>query len=271
MPPASRAGEPNAAGHEPGGVLRVITCNLNGIRAAARKGFFRWMEAQDPDVVCLQETKAQEHQLPPEALDLTRYTLGLRRRAEERLQRGRDLRQAPAAAASCAAWGWRTWTPRAASCGWISRAGSRSRRCTCPRARPGRPARRSSTSFLDRFIALAGADEERGPPVHRLRRLQHRAPRHRRLQPQPLRRRDRLPAPGAGLDGRRDRARRLGRRLSRGRPGAQAVHLVVGLEGRVGEQPGLADRLPARHAGPRAARARGRRSTATSGSPTTRR
>ncbi len=54
--------------------LRVITCNLNGIRAAARKGFFRWMEAQDPDVVCLQETKAQEHQLPPEALDLTRYT-----------------------------------------------------------------------------------------------------------------------------------------------------------------------------------------------------
>ena len=43
---------------------RVITCNLNGIRAAARKGFFAWMDAQDPDLVCLQETKAQEHQLP---------------------------------------------------------------------------------------------------------------------------------------------------------------------------------------------------------------
>jgi exodeoxyribonuclease-3 len=55
-------------------VLRVITCNLNGIRAAARKGFFRWMEAQAPDIVCLQETKAQEHQLPPEALALTQYT-----------------------------------------------------------------------------------------------------------------------------------------------------------------------------------------------------
>jgi exodeoxyribonuclease III len=53
--------------------LRVITCNLNGIRAAARKGFFRWMEAQAPDVVCLQETKAQEHQLPPEAVDLQQY------------------------------------------------------------------------------------------------------------------------------------------------------------------------------------------------------
>lgn len=32
------------------------------------------MEAQTPDVVCLQETKAQEHQLPPEALELTHYT-----------------------------------------------------------------------------------------------------------------------------------------------------------------------------------------------------
>jgi len=54
-------------------VLRVITCNLNGIRAAARKGFFRWMQSQAPDIVCLQETKAQEHQLPPEALDLPEY------------------------------------------------------------------------------------------------------------------------------------------------------------------------------------------------------
>jgi exodeoxyribonuclease-3 len=53
--------------------FRIITCNLNGIRAAARKGFFAWMDAQDPDVVCLQETKAQEHQLPPEALDLDRF------------------------------------------------------------------------------------------------------------------------------------------------------------------------------------------------------
>jgi exodeoxyribonuclease-3 len=55
-------------------VLRVISCNLNGIRSAARKGFFRWMEAQAPDVVCLQETKAQEHQLPREALDLQQYS-----------------------------------------------------------------------------------------------------------------------------------------------------------------------------------------------------
>jgi exodeoxyribonuclease III len=55
-------------------MFRIITCNLNGIRAAARKGFFQWMHAQDPDIVCLQETKAQEHQLPPEALDLRDFS-----------------------------------------------------------------------------------------------------------------------------------------------------------------------------------------------------
>jgi exodeoxyribonuclease-3 len=37
--------------------------NANGIRAAARKGFFDWMAAQDADIVCIQETKAQLHQL----------------------------------------------------------------------------------------------------------------------------------------------------------------------------------------------------------------
>ncbi len=46
--------------------MRIITANLNGIRSAASKGFFEWMTAQRPDVVCLQETKAQEHQLDVE-------------------------------------------------------------------------------------------------------------------------------------------------------------------------------------------------------------
>lgn len=43
--------------------MRVITLNANGIRAAARKGFFNWLRRQKADVICLQETKAQEHQL----------------------------------------------------------------------------------------------------------------------------------------------------------------------------------------------------------------
>lgn len=44
-------------------MFRVISLNANGIRAASRKGFFDWMLAQDADVVCIQETKAQVHQL----------------------------------------------------------------------------------------------------------------------------------------------------------------------------------------------------------------
>ena len=43
--------------------MRIITINVNGIRAAERKGFFSWLEKQNADVVCLQEIKAQEHQL----------------------------------------------------------------------------------------------------------------------------------------------------------------------------------------------------------------
>lgn len=47
--------------------MRVITANVNGIRAAERKGFFDWLAAQDADVVCIQETKAQEFQLEADA------------------------------------------------------------------------------------------------------------------------------------------------------------------------------------------------------------
>ena len=43
--------------------MRIITVNTNGIRAAARKGFFEWLAQQDADVVCVQETKAQIDQL----------------------------------------------------------------------------------------------------------------------------------------------------------------------------------------------------------------
>ena len=43
--------------------MRIITANVNGIRATARHGFFRWLQRQRADVVCLQETKAQISQL----------------------------------------------------------------------------------------------------------------------------------------------------------------------------------------------------------------
>ncbi len=44
-------------------MAKIITCNTNGIRSAASKGFFDWLGSEQADVVCIQETKAQVHQL----------------------------------------------------------------------------------------------------------------------------------------------------------------------------------------------------------------
>jgi exodeoxyribonuclease III len=44
--------------------MRIITLNANGLRAAAAKGFTAWMRRQQADIVCLQEIKAQEADLP---------------------------------------------------------------------------------------------------------------------------------------------------------------------------------------------------------------
>lgn len=38
--------------------MRIITINVNGIRSAAKKGFFEWVATQNADIICLQETKA---------------------------------------------------------------------------------------------------------------------------------------------------------------------------------------------------------------------
>lgn len=43
--------------------MRIISFNANGIRSAATKGFVQWFARQDADVLCIQETKAQENQL----------------------------------------------------------------------------------------------------------------------------------------------------------------------------------------------------------------
>ena len=43
--------------------MKVLSYNVNGIRAAIKKGFVEWLKAADPDVICIQETKAQKEQL----------------------------------------------------------------------------------------------------------------------------------------------------------------------------------------------------------------
>lgn len=54
--------------------MKIITANVNGIRAAGRKGFFDWLEKQQAFVVCIQETKAQIDQLSDDLYHPQGYT-----------------------------------------------------------------------------------------------------------------------------------------------------------------------------------------------------
>ncbi len=44
--------------------MKIISYNVNGIRAAAKKGWLDWIKVTDPDILCIQETKAQPDQIP---------------------------------------------------------------------------------------------------------------------------------------------------------------------------------------------------------------
>jgi len=43
--------------------MKIISYNVNGIRAALKKGFLEWLQVTNPDILCLQETKAHKEQL----------------------------------------------------------------------------------------------------------------------------------------------------------------------------------------------------------------
>lgn len=43
--------------------MKIISYNVNGIRAALTKNFTEWLQAENPDILCLQETKAQPEQV----------------------------------------------------------------------------------------------------------------------------------------------------------------------------------------------------------------
>lgn len=55
-------------------MIRVISLNLNGIRAAARKGMPQWLAAQNADVLCVQELKAQLDDIVPELREIDGLT-----------------------------------------------------------------------------------------------------------------------------------------------------------------------------------------------------
>jgi exodeoxyribonuclease-3 len=52
---------------------RIISYNVNGIRAAISKGLLDWLKSENPDVICLQETKIQEEQIDKMAFEYLGY------------------------------------------------------------------------------------------------------------------------------------------------------------------------------------------------------
>ena len=53
--------------------MQIISYNVNGIRAAMRKGFCDWLKAANPDVICLQETKAESSQVDLQEIEAAGY------------------------------------------------------------------------------------------------------------------------------------------------------------------------------------------------------
>ena len=53
--------------------IRILSWNVNGLRAVHKKGFLEWVKKEQPDILCLQETKAQEEQLPDELRNVNGY------------------------------------------------------------------------------------------------------------------------------------------------------------------------------------------------------
>ncbi|WP_196895692.1 exodeoxyribonuclease III [Aureivirga marina] len=53
--------------------MKIISYNVNGIRAAIKKGFIDWLQSANPDVICIQETKAQKEQLDTKLFEEAGY------------------------------------------------------------------------------------------------------------------------------------------------------------------------------------------------------
>lgn len=53
--------------------IRMISWNVNGIRSVQKKGFVEWLEKEQPDILCIQETKARREQLNGDLLEVEGY------------------------------------------------------------------------------------------------------------------------------------------------------------------------------------------------------
>ncbi len=53
--------------------LKILSWNVNGLRAVYKKGFLDWLSKDNPDILCLQETKLKEDQIPTELKSIPSY------------------------------------------------------------------------------------------------------------------------------------------------------------------------------------------------------
>ncbi|MDD4202554.1 MAG: exodeoxyribonuclease III [Candidatus Omnitrophica bacterium] len=53
--------------------MRILSWNVNGIRAVEKKGFLQWLNTEQPDILCVQETRAQKEQLKKELVEPEGY------------------------------------------------------------------------------------------------------------------------------------------------------------------------------------------------------
>ena len=54
--------------------MKIASYNVNGIRAALKKGFIEWLQSVGPDVICIQETKANEDQVDVSLFEAAGYS-----------------------------------------------------------------------------------------------------------------------------------------------------------------------------------------------------
>ena len=54
---------------------KIISYNVNGIRAAIGHGFVEWLASENPDIICIQETKAEQIQVDTTAIEQLGYSI----------------------------------------------------------------------------------------------------------------------------------------------------------------------------------------------------
>ena len=225
-------------------MLRIVSCNVNGLRSAVTKGLLPWIARTDPDILCLQEVKAQEADLP-EALLRPESRHAMYHFAEKKGYSGTALIAKAAPLGAQIGFGnaefdreGRYVEAEFANATVISAyfpSGSSS---------PERQA--AKFRFLDVFLPHLRALRARGREVILCGDVNIA---HREIDLKNWRSNQefRIPPRGAGVDLRPLREGRVGRRFPPARSAPRAVHVVEQPGPRVGEKRRVAHRLPDRH------------------------